>query len=499
MSIGKSSRSVVANAKVLDNAVALHQGGSHDEALELYRDILTTDPTNSVALVYGGVALLETGQVVEAISQLEAAVELHPNMADIHGYLANALQLANRPEAAERHYHRATDLEPGDPTLHGNFGAFLMKQDRLQEAMERFYRAIILKPNYGPAFNNLCECLRRQGKTIEAVEAGEQAINIDPESAEAHENLGGALIEAQRVEDAIAAYRRAVEIGSNPIDALNNLSIALIIGRQLDDALTITGRCLDSDAGNIQAIATQSIALQELGDSDGVEALLDYNLLTRETTIDVPSGYETLADFNEALADHVRTHPTLVEAPDGNATRAGMHSGDLLAEPAGPFRAFEAVIRDEVSAYLKSIPQGVNHPFFAKYPAQYALDVWGIVLTGEGHQIPHIHPSGWLSGCYYPKVPPDITPDDPGCRGWFEFGRPQPLYDAQATPNVREICPRESLLLLFPSFIFHRTIPSETTEERISIAFDVRPIGYCSSGSITTFASGGKEDPIRQG
>ncbi len=31
-------------------------------------------------------------------------------------------------------------------------------------------------------------------------------------------------------------------------------------------------------------------------------------------------------------------------------------------------------------------------------------------------------------------------------------------------------------MLLFPSFFFHRTVPFEAPEQRISIAFDIRPV-----------------------
>ena len=189
------------------------------------------------------------------------------------------------------------------------------------------------------------------------------------------------------------------------------------------------------------------------------------------------SGRAARPVFNRALAAHVRSHPTLVEAPEGNATRAGLHSGDLLTEPTGPFDAFETLIRSQVADYIKAIPTQTNHPFFSRPPTRYMLDIWGIVLTGEGHQVPHIHPSGWLSGCYYPQVPASISETDPAQHGWFEFGRPQPLYQARAEPRVRPVCPREGLLLLFPSFVFHRTVPVTAPDERISIAFDVVPTG----------------------
>ncbi len=35
--------------------------------------------------------------------------------------------------------------------------------------------------------------------------------------------------------------------------------------------------------------------------------------------------------------------------------------------------------------------------------------------------------------------------------------------------------PEEGLMMVFPSYFYHRTIPFEAAEHRISIAFDVLP------------------------
>ena len=59
--------------------------------------------------------------------------------------------------------------------------------------------------------------------------------------------------------------------------------------------------------------------------------------------------------------------------------------------------------------------------------------------------------------------------------GWIEFGRPPSSFNCTIEPEVKTHRPEEGLMLLFPSYMYHRTIPFETEEERISIAFDVLP------------------------
>ena len=94
-------------------------------------------------------------------------------------------------------------------------------------------------------------------------------------------------------------------------------------------------------------------------------------------------------------------------------------------------------------------------------------------MEEAGHQIQHIHESGWLSGVYYPKVPSDIGASEDDPTGWIEFGLPQDLYRVKKAPPLRLIKPEEGLLVLFPSYFFHRTVPTGSEELRIRIAFDV--------------------------
>jgi hypothetical protein len=74
---------------------------------------------------------------------------------------------------------------------------------------------------------------------------------------------------------------------------------------------------------------------------------------------------------------------------------------------------------------------------------------------------------------YYPKIPAVITADDPDHAGWIEFGRPPEDFYASVEPDVRLINPEEGLMVLFPSYFYHRTIPYESDDVRISVAFDV--------------------------
>ena len=76
---------------------------------------------------------------------------------------------------------------------------------------------------------------------------------------------------------------------------------------------------------------------------------------------------------------------------------------------------------------------------------------------------------------YYVALPRAVAASTEDTAGWIEFGQPPDHYHGKAKPELALEKPREGLLVLFPSYFYHRTIPFDTTGRRISIAFDVLP------------------------
>jgi uncharacterized protein (TIGR02466 family) len=114
-----------------------------------------------------------------------------------------------------------------------------------------------------------------------------------------------------------------------------------------------------------------------------------------------------------------------------------------------------------------------DQPMMAMRPDCLTLSGWVIAVNMDGHEGWHIHPDGWLSGVFYVDVP-DMCTTDAVNAGQIEFG-PYPLgpaANAAVWPRWT-IQPRSGDLLLFPSYLAHRTWPTCVEQDRICIAFDV--------------------------
>ena len=457
----------------LRHALKLHQAGRLQEAIKAYRRILTVDPGSVQARTYCGAALLDRQRTDEAAQILQTAVSMDPNNVDALCYLGNAQQETGRLEAAEKNYRQALAIRPNFARAHNNLGVLLNKIGRKDDAAACFRQAAKFQPRYAQAYNNLSEVLLELDDPDKAIAAARRAIEIDPRYAEAANSYGAALRISGRIDEAIAAYQRALSLRPRFLFALNNLAVALIIAGRPTEALAACERALEIDPGNVGALASKAVALSELGNREALEVLVDFDRHIHTRVVDPGEGFADLAEFNSALAGHVCSHPTLVYEKPHTSTRKGRHTGDLLREPKGPIATLEILIHNAVEDYLRALPEDSGHPIAAAAPKNWRLSVWSVVLEGAGHQIPHIHESGWLSGVYYAKVPAAVSTSPDKAAGWIEFGRPLDLYGAKPPPAVRLIQPREGLMVLFPSYFFHGTIPTGCQDTRVSIAFDV--------------------------
>ena len=91
----------------------------------------------------------------------------------------------------------------------------------------------------------------------------------------------------------------------------------------------------------------------------------------------------------------------------------------------------------------------------------------------NGYHTSHIHPDGWLSGVIYLKTT-DLSNNDEGAIEFGLHGYDLPITNEDYPRKLHR--PRKGDIVLFPSSLFHRTIPFTTDSERCVIAFDIKVV-----------------------
>ena len=425
----------------IEDAIQHHEAGRLAEAERLYRSMLDSEPHHPDALHLLGVLLTQRGEYDDAVEHIQAALETDRDSALFQSSLAQA-------------YYRG---------------------GKAAEAVEALERVVAEQPDSFQSFSDLGAALQESGELERAVEAYRRAINLNPALDIAHFNLGTALKQLGSTADAITCVEKAVVMDATQANYRATLAGYYLEADRLRAALESCQECLSLAPRNLTALAFMSIALDRLGERKSSRQLVDFDRLIQKRKLVAPAGYKSVSQFNEALAKHVRAHPTLRTDPVKNATRFGKHTDNLLINATGPIPVLVALVEEAVADYMRSLPRDPTHPYLAHRPRDFKLMMWSVVMDSQGHQLPHLHPDGWVSGVYYVELPEKMHAATGRQDGWIEFGRPLPELTGSLEPEVKVLKPEEGMLVIFPSYFYHQTIPFESVDQRICIAFDAIP------------------------
>lgn len=176
----------------------------------LWTHTLAVTKENDVALTNFGTALMENGQLDDALSYFQKALEV-------------------RSGSEQRHYNFSLSV------IHDSIGNVLARKGRLNEAIVHLRQAVDLRPDFPDAHYNLGTALFQKGDLDGAIAQWKTALSIHPNDAGALTSLGNALVQKGRLGEAADHYEKALQSDPDAILPLNNL--AWIISTGPDDSL----------------------------------------------------------------------------------------------------------------------------------------------------------------------------------------------------------------------------------------------------------------------
>ena len=512
---------------------ALLADGRPDEAKLSFQKAITLQPSYSEAYSNLGNTFQELGILEEAENNHKQAISLKPDFVSAHFNLGVVLQLLNRLEEAEGCYRKALELAPDYAKAHNNLGNVLQAQGKLNEAEASFEKAIALKPEYAEAYSNRGNTLLELAIEIlgRAEKNYRQAVGFAPDFAEAHSNLSLTLEKLGKTEEADQVYQRAISLSPDLAGAHSNRGLTFTKTGNQDSSTPSRRRMLAVKPVNVETEYNAGVALygqgqyqeaiekfrvsnhdnkdtyllkcffrlndqskfydhlEYLSDRGTVNAAigsltsraeLKYGIkktnrfadepLDYVVNIDLTRNYDFDSNFvkisKKVLSDNSVSYKSQAHLTNGHQT-----AGNLFENNQSLFQKIEEILRVEIEKYRDRFNED-DEGFLKKWPEKYRLYGWLLSMKSGGKLAPHIHESGWLSGVIYINVPPKSTPDS---------GNLVVCIDEEKLQSEEGLNPHKTLdvvtgnLVLFPASLMHYTIPFESGEGRISLAFDVVP------------------------
>jgi len=258
-----------------------------------------------------------------------------------------------------------------------------------------------------------------------------------------------------------------------------DFAIQLLSAGEPERAERILSNLINTDPTNQLALAHWGTALRVLGD-DREHWLLDYSEMISSLDIRVPEEFPDAETYFSKIRSwleklhHSKSHPIDQSVRGGTQT-----NGHLFRFKDRIVMGLEQRIKAAVADILKGFPKDARHPFWRRRKQEATADqflfsgAWSVRLRSQGFHSNHVHPMGWISSALYVGLPAEIKePKDES--GYIQFGAPDTELDLSLPPRCT-VRPEVGKMILFPSYMWHGTVPFSSPQHRLSIAFDIIP------------------------
>jgi uncharacterized protein (TIGR02466 family) len=482
----------------------------HDpaSARTLLQSVTSLHPGNSQAWEALSIALAKLEDLPGAASAARRATDASPGSYTAHHNLGQAAMALRDFAAAEQSYKNSLRLRPQSDAGWVGLGNALRSLERNEEAVGAMERAVAANPKNVDAHRILNELLWQTGQEHRYLQSFSQAIALVPDQAPLRTAFAHELLRTLRPEIALQVldvsldwqdvsaqaedirarahailgdhvralthHQQAIAYAPADLNIARNHIETLLKARRHDEALNACDRSLARDPHDQGILAMATTALRLAGD-ERQHWLADFQSLARARAIDPPPGFGDIKEFNETLAHELRKLHNTKNHPTDQTLRGGTQTFGALFDRSEPLiqmlkKQLELVIAD----YVAQMPSDPTHPLFSRKTGGFDFSgSWSVRVKEGGFHTNHFHPKGWISSAYYVCVP-DEAKDQAAKPGWFKLGETN-LQLGDSEQIQRHVQPTPGQLVLFPSYFWHGTIPFNTTEERISVAFDVVP------------------------
>ncbi len=265
---------------LLNTAIAEHQNGHLQPALNKYLEILNSSPKHPDALHLAGLIHYQSGQNSLAIEYIETAISISPNQASYYSNLGLAYAAENNFDDAIESYKKAIKITPNYPEARYNLGNAYRAIGKKNSAIKNYKKAIQMKPDYAQAYNSLGLVLQKKGEITEAQIEFKKALSFDSSNYSIYNNLGVVEADLDNPSEAISNLERAIYLLENNqkslstscipekkhIDIYHNIGLAYINVGDFKKAINFINQALLFDNSDAKIRFSRSIAY--LGDGN---------------------------------------------------------------------------------------------------------------------------------------------------------------------------------------------------------------------------------------
>lgn len=450
--------------------MVLIDAGRSDEAESVYRQSLALKPDSRVALIRLGQSMREQGRSDEAVALYRSGRTTIGESPEFIHALAGAMVENGEWRAAENELERLCAAAPNYFQAHRSLARLRREYGSDRDCYDSFRRLAAEHPDQPVVWLEWVAMLlhyRDYAAALEVIEAASNRFALEQLTFAKAVALSetGANDDAERLFGHLASSACGTSQTGLTSRARNAIRM-----QDLSLAERLSAQAVRQDPRDQFALAYLGLAWRLRGDPRELW-LHDYNCQVQQ----VPLDYLADADRLETLTALLRTlHKASNHPPDQSLRNGTQTEGALLSRPHPVLRELRQAIEIAVNEYVAQLPDDDQHPFYQRKRSDLRFSgSWSVRLTTAGYHQAHVHQEGWISSALHLVVPPHAS-DEAADAGKLVLGEPPVELLTHLGPR-RIVTPREGHLTLFPSSLWHGTVPFVGGHERLTVAFDMLP------------------------
>jgi tetratricopeptide (TPR) repeat protein len=402
------------------------------DARDLYERAIALEPQNGELLIGRAAARVGAGEAALAIAELEEVLERAPAWIHGHEQLAQFYATQGRGDEATSSIQRALQRFPRGKRLWETWLYVELRRGRYADLKP------ILERARGAGIGG------REFRIYDAVHAAEfddetfPAVLFDPGPPDVEQALGRWRI------------RHLLRLGA------------------LDAALKLIDQQMRFSP-SLEIFAYAATAWRAANDPQAQWLEGDPRIIGVFDLTDSLPPLDKLASTLRAL------HVAKGEYLDQSVRGGTQTDGPLFSRIDPVIRDLRKAIVGAVETYAVQLPPiDPRHPLLRERRDRRIRfsGSWSVRLGSGGRHSNHLHPMGWISSALYVTLP-EKTAGEPADAGWLTLGEPDDQL-RMSMPPWRKVEPKAGQLVLFPSWMWHGTVPFPKGE-RLTVAFDVAP------------------------
>jgi tetratricopeptide (TPR) repeat protein len=227
---------------------SLVERGQYVNAVQQLQRSIRLDPEASHSQNAIGLALWKQNLLGEAIAPLQQAIALSPQWNYPRYTLALIYLEQRRYDESEQAFQQALQNDAEDSTAHHGLGQLYALLGRFDEAETRLQQAVQFNPGNAYAYNTYGKLHQRRGRLADAEQMFRLAIRLEPDEPAFRASLADLLRAANRVPEAQTVFAQIANLAADNMQVLQSYTAFLTAQNRSAEAQTIFDQAIRKSA-----------------------------------------------------------------------------------------------------------------------------------------------------------------------------------------------------------------------------------------------------------